>query len=429
MQHNKDFYLTAFLLVIFALSTWLDVNGVWVELPLIVNQAPEGWALPSYLALAIAISNIGPLIIILFKIFFKERLNERIFIYIEIIVGIISCALIAELWNKTNYVAGQKHSVLLILLVFLLGTLDTTSTVTYGDYMKRYNSKLLNALYLGESLTSLIPSVLASIQGVGGEPICRENSTYPEYSSPRFSVQTYFWIFSGLILFSLFAFLILEFSSIAKPYRTKLNYASSTIANSDEIPMSSEPISITSRTHLPMTKKCYYALLLIGFLTSIILFGILPSIGTYAVLPYSQRAYYISSLVLPISSPLSVLIGLFLRSILKFMTIFILFMIAICLSVYVIIVAVLSPCPPLHDSTGGAILIISSYFVAHLSFYYVRLVIGNRIRQEYHRESGLFWFGAASQMGSLVGAIPTFLLVNAFGVFKSRNACQSYCLG
>lgn len=429
MQYNKKFYITAFLLVIFALSTWLDINGVWVELPLIVNQAPEGWTLPSYLTLAIALSNIGPLIIIFFKLIFRERLNERIFIYIEILVGIISCALIAEYWHKRTYFAGQERSVFFIILVFLLGTLDTTSTVTYADYMKRYNSKLLNALYLGESLTSLIPSILASIQGVGGEAICRENSTYPEYSSPRFSVQVYFWVFVGLIVLSLLAFLVLEYSTIAEQYQTVFSYGSSQIANSDEIPMSSEPISIAFREDYSMTQQCYYALLFIGFVSSVILFGILPSIGTYAVLPYSQRAYYISSIILPISNPLSVLIGLFVRSILKFMIICLLFVFAIGVSIYVTVVAFLSPCPPLHDSVGGGILIISCYFLSYLCLYYVRLVIGNRIRQQYPRESGLFWYGAASQMGSLVGAIPMFLLVNVFSVFQSRNACERYCLG
>lgn len=428
MQRDSNFYITAFLLVIFALSTWLDINGVWVELPLIVNKAPEGWSLPSYLTLAIAISNIGPLIIIVFKLIFKEHLNERIFIYIEIIVGIISCALIAEYWNKTSYFIGQQRSVFFIILVFLLGTLDTTSTVTYADYMKRYNPKLLNALYLGESLTSLLPSILASIQGVGGEATCRGNSTYPEYSSPRFSVQVYFWIFVGIIFLSLFAFLILEFSSIAKIYQTRLHYTSSKVANSDELPMSSEPISMVLTTDLSMTKRTYHTFLFFGFFSSIILFGILPSIGTYAVLPYSQRAYYISSIILPLSNPLSVLIGLFVRSILKCITVSILFIFAVCFSVYVMIVSFLSPCPPLHDTPGGGILVISCYFFAHLLFQYIRLVIGNRIRQEYPRESGLFWFGATSQMGSLVGAIPMFLLINVYDVFKSRNVCQEYCL-
>ncbi len=116
-------------------------------------------------------------------------------------------------------------------------------------------------------------------------------------------------------------------------------------------------------------------------------------------------------------------------AILKFLTISGLFIFATCISLYVTIIAFLSPSPPLHDSTGGGIIIISCYFLAYLFFYYVRLVIGNRIRREYQRESGLFWLGAISQMGSLVGAIPMFLLVNVYDVFKSRNVCQAYCIG
>jgi riboflavin transporter 2 len=138
---------------------------------------------------------------------------------------------------------------------------------------------------------------------------------------------------------------------------------------------------------------------------------------------------YISTIILPIPNPLSILIGLFMAAILKFLTITGLFIFATCISLYVIIVAFLSPSPPLHDSTGGGIIIISCYFLAYLFFYYVRLVIGNRIRREYQRESGLFWLGAISQMGSLVGAIPMFLLVNVYEVFKSRNVCQAYCIG
>ncbi|CAF4369391.1 unnamed protein product, partial [Rotaria sordida] len=133
-------------------------------------------------------------------------------------------------------------------------------------------------------------------------------------------------------------------------------------------------------------------------------------------------------IILPISNPLSVLIGLFIRSILKYISIFILFTFATCVSLYVIIVAFLSPCPPFHDTTGGAILVISCYFLTYLVFYYIRLVIGNRVRQEYQNHSGLFWLGAASQMGSLLGAIPMYLLINIYNKFKSRNACQVYCI-
>jgi hypothetical protein len=101
--------------------------------------------------------------------------------------------------------------------------------------------------------------------------------------------------------------------------------------------LNSEPVSLPAS--LSMTKKHYYSLLLVGFLTNIIVYGILPSIGTYAVLPYSQRAYYISSLILPLSSPVSVLIGLFIGSALKLISIFILFIFSAGVSLYVIIVA------------------------------------------------------------------------------------------
>ncbi|CAM2713445.1 unnamed protein product [Rotaria socialis] len=134
----------------------------------------------------------------LLKAFLKGRLDERIFVYIEIIIAIVACGLMAQYWNKTHWFAGAQHSVLFVIFVFLLGTLDTTSTVTYSDYMKRYDGKLLNALILGESLTALIPSILAAIQGVGGEAVCSANSTQPEYSKPRFSVQVHFWIFAAI---------------------------------------------------------------------------------------------------------------------------------------------------------------------------------------------------------------------------------------
>jgi riboflavin transporter 2 len=219
MSPNKHFGATSLLFVLFGLSTWLDVNGVWIELPLIVNRVPEGWALPSYLTLAVSLSNIGALILVVFKLIFKQRLDERLFIYAEIVVGLVSCALIAEYWHKTTDFVGAQRSVLFITLVFLLGTLDTTSTITYADYMKRYDAKLLNALYLGESLTSLGPSILASIQGLGGAVICHSNSTDFDYSSPRFSVRIYFWVFVGIISISFIAFLLLEYSAISRSFR------------------------------------------------------------------------------------------------------------------------------------------------------------------------------------------------------------------
>ena len=41
--------------MLFALASWIDINGLWVELPLLVEQSPEGWSLPSYLTIIIQV--------------------------------------------------------------------------------------------------------------------------------------------------------------------------------------------------------------------------------------------------------------------------------------------------------------------------------------------------------------------------------------
>ena len=420
MLKEKKFQITYFLFAIFALSTWLDLNGVWVELPLIVHSTPEGWALPSYLSLAVAISNIAPILIMLLKVIFKERLDERIFIYMEILIGIIACGLLAHYWNRTHWFAGSERSVLLIIFIFLLGTLDTTSTVTYADYMKRYHPKLLNALFLGESLTSLIPSIMAMIQGVGGEAICTGNSTQPEYSSPRYSVQIYFWLFATIIFMSLIAFLLLEWTHIANDYRTSNDRTSSVVQ--DQLSLQDETTSLKS-----MNRSMYYWLLIISYLINLVLFGILPSISTYAMLPYSQRAYYISSIVLPISNPLSIVVSVVFKTRLSITSILSVSLTASCLAAYVITIAVLSPCPPLHDTTSGAIIAMICYFLAQLLYYYIRIVIAYRIRTEWPATQGLFWLGAVSQLGVLSGSIPIYFLINTWNLFHGRNVCENYC--
>uniref|UniRef100_A0A8D2J0F1 Riboflavin transporter n=1 Tax=Varanus komodoensis TaxID=61221 RepID=A0A8D2J0F1_VARKO len=46
-------------------GSWAAINGVWVELPLLVPSAPEGWLLPSCLTVIIQLANVGPLAVTL----------------------------------------------------------------------------------------------------------------------------------------------------------------------------------------------------------------------------------------------------------------------------------------------------------------------------------------------------------------------------
>merc|ERR1712214_164008 len=53
--------LVDLLAVLFGISSWISINGLWVELPLLVQELPEGWALPSYLSIIVQVANIGPI--------------------------------------------------------------------------------------------------------------------------------------------------------------------------------------------------------------------------------------------------------------------------------------------------------------------------------------------------------------------------------
>lgn len=43
------------LAALFGVGAWVAINGLWVELPLLVDQLPEGWNLPSYLSVIIQV--------------------------------------------------------------------------------------------------------------------------------------------------------------------------------------------------------------------------------------------------------------------------------------------------------------------------------------------------------------------------------------
>ena len=56
------------LVLFFGAGAWVAVNGIWVELPIIVDQSPERWELASYLTLITQAGNIGPIAITLWQV-------------------------------------------------------------------------------------------------------------------------------------------------------------------------------------------------------------------------------------------------------------------------------------------------------------------------------------------------------------------------
>lgn len=159
--------LTHLLVCIFGMGSWVAINGLWVELPLLVTELPEGWNLPSYLTVVIQLANIGPLLVSLLHRFRPGCLSEVPVIFTVLGVGTLACLLIAFLWNMTSWLQGSQHSVAFVVLTFFLALVDCTSSVTFLPFMSRLPSYYLTTFFVGEGLSGLLPALVALAQGSG----------------------------------------------------------------------------------------------------------------------------------------------------------------------------------------------------------------------------------------------------------------------
>ena len=70
---NRKFYVDI-LAIAFGISSWISINGLWVELPLLVEQLPESWTLASYLSIIVQFANLGPLTVGLLRWICHEKI-------------------------------------------------------------------------------------------------------------------------------------------------------------------------------------------------------------------------------------------------------------------------------------------------------------------------------------------------------------------
>lgn len=155
----------SFIHSLFGFGTWLNLNGIWIQLPLLVPSLPEGWSLSSQLGLASNFANVGPLIILLIKLLFgKSQSYEVPSICVIFLVGIIFPSVLSFTWSNQVIIFGQARSMYLLVIGFFLALVNCTSSVTYLPFVNRFDKKWLNIYFAGESLSSLVPAMLGLAQ-------------------------------------------------------------------------------------------------------------------------------------------------------------------------------------------------------------------------------------------------------------------------
>ncbi|XP_061666043.1 solute carrier family 52, riboflavin transporter, member 3-A [Syngnathoides biaculeatus] len=429
----------------FGLGSWVAVNGLWVELPLVVNSLPEGWELPSYLTVLIQTANLGPLLVTLLHKTRPGRLNERAVIYAVLAVGVSSCALLAAFWDRTSVVAGASRSTAFFAITFFLSLVDCTSSVTFLPFMMRLPAKYVTAYFIGEGLSGFVPGVVALAQGVGmarcvnstAGNLTGGNASFlqTEYLPPNFSTEVFFVLLTIMMGVSLAAFVGLD--RLRPPPGENLTAGSATsVCSGLDNPAADADGKDRKRRHEEESKTgppparpghsvhqmtfIYFLVVWVNGATN----GVLPSVQTYSCMPYGNLAYHLSAALASVANPAACTVAMFFQN-RSLVFLGALSLLGTAFGGYNMAAAAMSPCPLLQGSAAGEVLIVLSWLLFTGTLSYVKVMVGVILRDRSH--SALVWCGAASQAGSLLGSVAMFPLVNVLALFKAGDFCNTKC--
>lgn len=134
---NFNSVICHFLVIAFGAGSWMGINAVWVELPLLVNALPEKWDLPSYLVVLVQITCVAPLIFGVVKHFFGNRLNQPVLIVAFLALSSLGSLLCALIWTKTTYI-GRTSLVLVALVTNCASELNSGSSLSNRMHCCRF---------------------------------------------------------------------------------------------------------------------------------------------------------------------------------------------------------------------------------------------------------------------------------------------------
>ncbi|XP_070575484.1 solute carrier family 52, riboflavin transporter, member 3-B-like [Ptychodera flava] len=472
------------LVCLMGMASWIDINGLWVQLPLMVNYLPEGWNLPSYLVIIIQVANVGPLLFTITSRFTDRRI-EIPTNYVIILVGCVSCILLAFYWDVTSYFGDEEHSTVLLCLSFCLALVDCTSSVSFLAFMSLFPLGYMTAYFIGEGLSGLIPSIIALIQGVGGNAECRNstflnetsNTTYHQmtyyYPPARFSLEVFFFILFAMLFCSFVSFGMLNHLPLAKREQVKskkyekegdgtaaygavgdgssetdsweleknksLKSSEAQFSGESEDEASETRSSSSTKPVLPknvevdvMMKQSekymsgwdWVFLMSIQAWVNGLSNGVLPSVQSYSALPYGNVAYHLAVTLGQIANPAACLIVYFLPT-RNIAVIGAFAFLGTGMASYIMWLALESPTPFLCGSVWGEVLVVAAWILMAGLFTYTKVMIGTICRD--HGRKALIWCGAVMQAGSLIGSIIIFPLVNNLHLFTSNDPCGDTC--
>ncbi|XP_054724486.1 solute carrier family 52, riboflavin transporter, member 3-A-like isoform X1 [Uloborus diversus] len=424
----------------FGLGSWIAMTGLWVELPVLVQRLPEGWALPSQLALYLQVANIGPIAYGFCHHWWPKYVTEEAANHLQLAIGALSTLLVIFMWTWT----ASGISFAFFLLSFGLSLVDCTSSVTFLPYMANFRACYLTPYLVGEGLSGLLPSLVAMAQGIE-DPTCvnetritfsaetGQNVTFfemiPHVNEPRFSPEWFFGFLLALVIVSWLAFIALDKMPLCQAERVPSTEGNNSHDQAHELESLNElqknDVSFKNGDviirNAPHSHLLYYYLLFLQGWASVATFGIFPALQSYSCLPYGDGPFHLTVTLCGVAYPAACLFAMFVEmrrvSWISWTS-----LAATLISLYALVTAVLSPHPPLHHTLTGAILIVVCWVTFMFTFSYIKTMV-TILLEEFWGHRALFWCGAVTQAGAAAGALLMFLLVNVFNLFEDENMC------
>ncbi|KAK8780596.1 hypothetical protein V5799_018064 [Amblyomma americanum] len=396
------------LCLLYGLSSWLAITGLWMELPLLVHALPEGWVLSASLSLAIQLGNVGPLLYGLGRFFCARYCTGPRALsaanHLQLCVGLAACVVLICSWKVTAVVLGHETSLVLLVAAFALSIVDCTSSVVYLPFMGRFREVYMTSYLVGEGVGGIVPSLVALAQGLS-EPECinrtgtlgvgdtlnsslaiNRTSMALQVGATNFEPEVFFGVLLVLVVLSYAAFVLLD---NCRSFQTEWHevYRRKVTRHSLTVPVSPEAVRLNALaaedevteiqrkqdTVKPcrasngggpfntrhLTRRYYLSLLLIQTWASLLSFGFLPAIQSYSCLPYGPRTLHLAVTLCGIAYPAACALAMFvvLRRMPHLCAQTLLGTLG---AAYITLTAATSPTPPLVDTDAGAFLVVSA---------------------------------------------------------------------
>ncbi|VDN28410.1 unnamed protein product [Gongylonema pulchrum] len=289
-----------------------------------------------------------------------------------------------------------------------MALVNATSNVLFMPYMAAFHASYLTAYFVGVGLSALFPSVVSIIQGSGSDCIVVNGTSVRTASALRFGVTEYYLIIFAWMVVATVAFAMLARSKTTVEKKSSTPAALPANTPTDE----SSPLSVsesdryaemgTSRD-TSVADKLHCGLLL--FLMAVVnaqMNGIIPSVQSYASLPYSQTTYHFGLTLSNVFSPLVCFLPLIVKT------------------CRISVLALLA----MASSALTGVIVVSVTVAASALNSFLRTVLATVLSENTaDSEKRLFWGGVFIQIGSFLGSCIMFPLVNIFHLFVSAPSC------